>query len=320
MTELVLERESFAWSRIPGVAYILFALAAVFALTGQGFLGGANLINIATQSTTLLLLALPMTLIIMTEGIDLSMGAVATLACVALAMVAVATGSVTLALLAGVAVGIAFGFANGALIAWLKIPPFVVTLGTLGIAQGLALVATDGQSVTGIGENVTRFYSGTVAGVPVSVIIAGIAYLFIHWLLYQTRFGAYVFALGGNPDALRLAGVRTNTYLVGVYVLGGAMAGLAALLLTARMSAGHPTAAIGLEFDAIAAVAVGGTSFEKGNGWLPGTLLGVLTVGVLRNGLNLLAVPSSVQVAAIGVLIIAALLVDGMKKTSHDKR
>jgi ribose transport system permease protein len=313
-------RPSFAWSRIPGVAYILFALAALFAFTSEGFLGGANVVNIAMQSTILLLLALPMTLIIMTEGIDLSMGAVTTLACVVLAMVAVASGSAALALLAALAVGVAFGFANGALIAWFKIPPFVVTLGTLGIAQGLALVVTDGQSVTGIGENVTRFYAHTIGGVPVPVIVAAVAYLFVHWLLYQTRFGTYVFALGGNPDALRLAGVRTNWFLVGVYVLGGAMAALAALLLTARMSAGHPTAAIGLEFDAIAAVAVGGTSFEKGNGWLPGTLLGVLTVGVLRNGLNLLAVPSSVQVAAIGVLIIAALLVDGMKNRSAKQR
>jgi ribose transport system permease protein len=313
-------RPWFTWSRIPGVAYILLVLAGLFALTSEGFLGGANLVNIAMQSTILLLLALPMTLIIMTEGIDLSMGAVTTLACVVLAWVAVASGSAALALLAALAVGVAFGFANGAMIAWLKIPPFVVTLGTLGIAQGLALVVTDGQSVTGIGENVTRFYAHTVAGVPASVIIAAAAYLFVHWLLYQTRFGAYVFALGGNPDALRLAGVHTNWFLIGVYVLGGAMAALAALLLTARMSAGHPTAAIGLEFDAIAAVAVGGTSFEKGNGWLPGTLLGVLTVGVLRNGLNLLAVPSSVQVAAIGVLIIAALLVDGMKSGSGKKR
>lgn len=314
MAELAARRGTFSWSRIPGVAYILFTLVVVFSATGQGFLGGANLVNIAMQSTILLLLALPMTLIIMTEGIDLSMGAVATLACVVLAMVAVATGSVTLALLAGLGVGLGFGLANGALVAGPGIPPFVVTLGTLGIAQGLSLVVTDGQSVTGIGENVTYFYNGRVLGVPVAVVIAGIAYGLTHWLLYQTRFGAYIFALGGNPDALRLAGVKAKTVLVGVYALGGAMAAMAALLLTARMSAGHPTAGIGLEFDAIAAVAVGGTSFEKGNGWLPGTLLGVLTVGVLRNGLNLLAIPSSVQVVAIGVLIIAALLVDGFKR------
>jgi ribose transport system permease protein len=316
MPEAVLARGGFAWSRVPGVAYMLLALAALFGVYGRGFLGAGNLSNIAVQSTILLLIALPMTFIIMTEGVDLSLGAVLTLACVALAATVVATGSVALAALAALGVGLVFGLANGALIAWLEIPPFVVTLGTLGIAQGLALVVTDGQSITGVGESVTYFYRGTVAGVPVPLLVAVVVYLFMHWLLYQTRFGTYVFALGGNPDALRLAGVRGNRFLIGVYALGGAMAGVAALLLTARMSAGHPTAAIGMEFDAIAAAAVGGTSFEKGNGWLPGTVLGVLTVGVLRNGLNLMAVPSSVQVVAIGALVIAALLIDGFKGKS----
>lgn len=118
---------------------------------------------------------------------------------------------------------------------------------------------------------------------------------------------------GGNREALTLAGVKWKRLLITVYMLGGAMAGVAALLMTARMNAGHPTAAIGMEFDAIAAVALGGTSFEKGNGWIFGTLLGVLTVGVLRNGLNLMAVPSSVQVACIGALVIFALFLDGMR-------
>jgi ribose transport system permease protein len=227
--------------------------------------------------------------------------------------VAVKTGSAPLAIAAGIGVGALFGLANGTLIAWLRIPPFVVTLGTMGIAQGAALVYTDAQSVTGIGSGIAAFYSGLVAGIPVALLIALAAYLAVHALLYHTKFGTYVFALGGNPDALRLAGVRADLYLIGVYVLGGAMAGLAALLLTARMNAGHPTAALGMEFDAIAAVAVGGTSFEKGNGWLLGTLLGVLVVGVLRNGLNLLGVPAAVQVAAVGVLVLAALLIDGFK-------
>ena len=265
------------------------------------------------QSSILLLLALPMTLIIMTEGIDLSMGAVATLACVVLAAIAVKTGSAVLALTGALALGAAFGFANGALVAWLGLPAFVATLGTLGIASGLALVITNAQSITGVGDDVVYFYAGTLAGIPMPLVAGGVAYACIHWLLYQTRFGTYVVALGGNREALRLAGVRGDVYLIGVYLLGGAMAGLAALLLTARMSAGHPTAAIGMEFDAIAAVAIGGTSFERGDGWLFGTVLGVLLVGVLRNGLNLLAVPSSVQVVAIGVLVIAALAIDRFK-------
>jgi len=292
---------------------MLVVLGAAFASSGSGFLNGANLANIGMQSTILLLLALPMTLIMLTEGIDLSMGAVLTLACVVLAAIAVKTESVTLAVGGAVALGAAFGFANGALVAWLGLPPFVTTLGTLGIASGLALVTTGAQSITGVGDDVGYFYAGRLAGIPVPLLIGAAAYLALHWLLYHTRFGTYVFALGGNREALRLAGVRVNAYLIGVYVLGGAMAGFAALLLTARMSAAHPTAAIGMEFDAIAAVAIGGTSFEKGNGWLFGTVLGVLLVGVLRNGLNLLAVPSSLQVAAIGLLIIAALVIESFK-------
>jgi len=313
MPELALPRRGWSWGRVPGAAYMLGVLGAAFAWSSTGFLDAANLANIGTQSTILLLLALPMTLIMLTEGIDLSMGAVLTLACVVLAAIAVKTGSVALAVGGALALGAAFGFANGALVAWLGLPPFVTTLGTLGIASGLALVTTGAQSITGVGDDVVYFYAGRFAGVPVPLLIGAAAYLAMHWLLYHTRFGTYVFALGGNREALRLAGVRVNAYLIGVYVLGGAMAGFAALLLTARMSAAHPTAAIGMEFDAIAAVAIGGTSFEKGNGWLFGTVLGVLLVGVLRNGLNLLAVPSSLQVAAIGLLIIAALVIESFK-------
>jgi ribose transport system permease protein len=296
-----------------GALVMLVALGIVFALVADNFTSADNLVNIGKQSTILLLLALPMTLIILTEGLDLSMGAVLTLANVVLATIAVKTGGVGLALLAAIGVGVAAGLLNGTLVARLGIPPFVATLGTLGVAQGLALVVTDGQSVVGIPAALQALNSGSVLGVPAPICIALAAYAVIHILLYQTRFGACVFALGGNREALTLAGVRTNVYLVGVYVLGGLFVGVAALLLTARISSGHPTAALGMEFDAIAAVAVGGTSFEKGKGWLLGTVIGVLAVGVLRNGLNLLGVTSAVQVSAIGLLVIVALGIDAIR-------
>lgn len=296
-----------------GALLALIALCLAFSLWTDTFLEAANLRNVAMQSTILLLIALPMTLIIMTEGLDLSIGAVLTLANVVLAMVAVRTGGAGLALLAALGVGAAFGLLNGALIARLGIPPFVATLGTLGVAQGLALVATDGQSVVGIPAAVQLVYGGSLLGVPNPLWLAAGAYLVFHFLLYRTRFGAYIFALGGNREALDLAGVRARRCLVAVYVIGGLMAGLAALLLTARISSGHPTAALGMEFDAIAAVAVGGTSFEKGKGWLLGTLFGVLSVGVLRNGLNLMGVSSAVQVSAIGALVIFALMLDVLR-------
>lgn len=299
--------------RIPGVAYILGALLVAFTLAAPGFATTANIANIGVQSSILLLLALPMTLIIMSEGLDLSMGAVLGLAGVALAFVLVHNGGMLPALLAAMAVGIAFGALNGLLIVGLGIPPFVATLGTLGIAQSVALVATDGQSVVGIGDALPSLYESTWAGIPFPVVIAALGYLAFHLLLYHTRFGVYVFALGGNREALVLAGVRANAYHIGVYGLAGLAVGVAALLLTGRMNSGHPIAAIGMEFDAIAAVIVGGTTFERGNGWLLGTLLGVLTVGVLRNGLNVLAVPSSLQVGSIGLLMILALLIDFLR-------
>ena len=210
-------------------------------------------------------------------------------------------------------VGLCFRLGNGGLIAALGIPPFIATLGTLGIAQGLSLLVTDGQSVVGIPRSIEILYTGTVAGIPVPVVTGALAYAVSHGLLYHTRFGTYVFALGGNREALKVAGISVRGMLIRVYVFGGIMAGFAALLMTARLNSGHPTAGIGMEFDAIAAVAVGGTSFERGNGWLLGTLLGVIAIGVLRNGLNLLAMPSSAQVASIGVLVIVALFLDGLR-------
>jgi ribose transport system permease protein len=292
---------------------VLVILLVTFSIFGSGFASLPNVLNIGTQSAVLLLLALPMTLIIMSEGLDLSMGAVLGLAGVVLALVLAQGGSVLVALTAALLVGFAFGVANGVLVVALGIPPFVATLGTLGIAQGIALATTGGQSIVGIGDALPALYASTWAGLPFSIVVAGLAYVVFHLVLYRTRFGVYVFAIGGNRESLTLAGVRTDFYHVAIYVLGGLMAGFAALLLTGRMNAGHPIASIGMEFDAVAAVIVGGTSFKRGNGWLPGTLLGVMTVGVLRNGLNVMAVPSSLQVASIGLLVIVALLIDSIR-------
>jgi len=299
--------------RLPGVAIVLTLLVVVFAVSAPGFISPTNIANVLVQSTVLLLLSLPMTLVIMTEGLDLSMGAVVTLTSIIIAIVSLATGSMLQGLLAAIAVGTLFGLANGYLVARLNIPPFVATLGTLGMAQGLALIASDGQSVVGIPHSVSDVYLASPFGVPLPIIIGVGAYLVFHGLLYHTRFGTYVFALGGNREALIYAGLSPTRLLIAVYAISGAMAGFAGLLMTARMNAGHPTAGLGLEFDAIAAVAVGGTSFERGNGWLLGTALGVLAVGVLRNGLNLLALPSSIQVASVGALVIFALFLDGLR-------
>jgi len=215
------------------------------------------------------------------------------------------------AAVAAVAAGLATGLVNGVLVVHGGIPPFVVTLGTLGIAQGLALAITDGASVVGLGTALPALYARTWLALPFPIAAAVVAYAAFHVLMYHTRYGPYVFAIGGNRESLVLAGVRVNGCHVSIYALAGAMVGAAGLLFTGRMSAGHPVAGLGLEFDAIAAVVLGGT--ERGRGWLPGTLLGVVAVGVLKNGLNLLAVPSSLQVAGVGLLVIAVLVVDAVR-------
>lgn len=288
-------------------------LCVVFSVVAPDFLSTANLRNVLLQATILLLLALPMTLIILTEGLDLSMGASLSLCTVVLAVVQISTGSILLGFAAALLVALAIGMANGALVAAFDLPPFVVTLGTLGAAQGLALVVAEGRTTMGVAEGLRWFWEGSMLGVAAPLWLAALVWAVIHTLLYHTRFGARVFALGGNREALRFAGISVKWSLLWVYVLGGACVGLATLLMTARVNGGHPTAAIGLEFDAIAAVAVGGTAFERGKGSLTGTVLGVVAVGVMRNGLNLLSMPSSVQVAAVGVVVIAALWVDAAR-------
>jgi ribose transport system permease protein len=303
--------------RIPGVAITLVAMLVLFAAVSPGFTSVGNVKNVLVQSTILLLIALPMTLIIMTEGIDLSMGALLTMLTIVYAMVLVPTGSFAGALVMTLGIGLVFGALNGWLIAYVGMPPFVVTLGTLGVAQGASLVLSDAQSVVGLPAAAQLAYAGEIFSVPVPVIIALVCYAACHWLLYHTRFGTYIPALGGNREALRQAGVNDRWVLMGVYALGGIFVAITAPVLCARMNAAHPTAAIGLEFDAIAAVAVGGTQFERGNGWLFGTLLGVLAIGILRNGLNLMGLQSSVQVACIGLLVIVALFVDTLRSAQR---
>ena len=270
-------------------------------------------VNVGLQSATLMLLALPMTLIIMSEGLDLSMGAVLGLAGVVLAMVLVRGASLATAV------------RRRSPSAAASASPTACSSSPSASRRSSRRSARSGwrrawpspppaaEAWSGSARPCPRSTRAGGSALPFSVLVAAAAYLVFHAVLYHTRFGTYVFAIGGNRESLTLAGVRTNLYHVGIYALGGLMAGVGALLLTGRMNAGHPIASIGMEFDAIAAVVVGGTSFERGNGWLPGTLLGVLTIGVLKNGLNVLAVPSSLQSASIGLLVIVALLVDSIR-------
>jgi len=299
---------------LPGAAYLLALLAAGFALVSPEFLSPRNLSNIALQSAALIIVALGMTLVILTEGIDLSLGAVLGLCGVVMSMLLVSHGvSLPVAVAAALLIGTAAGVCNGALVAYAGMPPFIVTLGVYGIAQSLAMVLTQGNSVTGLPPAVRWFNEGSALGVPVPILAMAAVFALTWVLLYRTRFGRYVFAIGGNRRALELAGVRVRAWLVAVYALAGLLAALASFIMTARMNAAHPTIAIGLEFDAIAAVILGGTSFEKGYGGIWGTLVGALAVAVLRNGLNLVGLSTEWQVAVVGLVIVCAVAVDALR-------
>ncbi|QOZ27988.1 ABC transporter permease [Bradyrhizobium sp. CCBAU 51753] len=305
--------------RIPGVTFILVGMIVLFAVGNPRFLSAVNLTNIGLQASLLLMLALPMTLIILTAGLDLSVGALLGLCGVVIAALLVAGWSLPAAVAAAMLVGLVAGAVNGFLVGYLGLPAFVVTLGTMGLCEGLSLVITNGDPIGGFTPALEAFYRSTLLGLPTPVLVAAILYGLLSLLLYRTRFGNYVFAIGGNKDALHLAGINANLVHMGVYLLCSLTVALSALLLLGRTNSAHPSVAVGMEFEAIAAVVLGGTSFEKGQGWLFGTVLGVLAISVLRNGLNVLSVEPSLQVVCVGLLLIAALLIDrNRKQASRD--
>jgi ribose transport system permease protein len=298
----------------PGACHLLVIMGFALTIWTPGFFTSANLTNVALQVSVLTIVALGMTLVILTEGIDLSAGAVLGLCGVAAALIVTAGYALPLAVGAALLIGMAFGALNGTLTAVGGLPPFVVTLGTFGIAQSIAMVLTKGDSVTNLPGYYRWFNDGVFAAIPVPIWTTIAAFVVTWVLLYSTKFGRYVFAIGGNRRALILSGTRVKLYHVAVYVYAGLLVGVASFIMTARMNAAHPTIGVGLEFDAIAAVILGGTSFEKGRGGITGTVVGALAVGVLRNGLNLIGISTEWQVAIVGIVIIFAVGFDSVRR------
>lgn len=297
----------------PGAVYLLGILIVVLSLSSPHFLMRENLMNIALQAAVVTILALGMTLVILTEGIDLSVGPVLGLCGVVMALLTVSGTPIVVALIAAILVAMVFGALNGVLIAVVELPPFIVTLGTFGMASSLAMAMTGGNSVTGLPEAVRWFNEGVFLGLPIPIWTTIALFAVTAVILHRTKFGRYVYAIGGNRKALRLAGVRLQIYHVGAYVFAATLAAFASFIMTARTNAAHPTIGIGFEFDAIAAVILGGTSFVGGRGGLLGTVGGALAVATLRNGLNLLSVSTEWQVAAVGVVIILAVAFDSVR-------
>jgi ribose transport system permease protein len=296
-----------------GLVVLLVAVGAL-TLASNEFLTGGNLSNLARQVAIFGIIAVGQLLVILTAGIDLSVGSVLGLSGAVTAQLLVAGMVAPVAILVGLGIGGALGVANGLLVTRFKLPPFIATLGMLGIARGVVLVITDAKTVQGNGlpDAFQSIANGTILGIPNLLIIAVVVTLAVWFMLTRTVFGRYIYAVGSNPESARLAGVPVATVTVAVYAISGLLAGLGGVLLTSRLGAGIPTAGTGFELNAIAACVIGGASLFGAKGSALGAAAGALIMGVLNNGGNLLAINAFYLQIAIGILILVAVGFDQM--------
>jgi ribose transport system permease protein len=292
-----------------GLVVLLVAVGAL-TLASDEFLTAGNLSNLARQVAIFAIIAVGQLLVILTAGIDLSVGSVLGLSGCVTAQLLVADWPVVVAILVGLLIGAALGLVNGLLVTRLLLPPFIATLGMLGIARGVVLVITDAKTVQGLPEGFQTIANGTLVGIPDLLIIAAVVVAVAWFVLTRTVFGRYVYAVGSNPESARLAGVPVRAVTVSVYVISGLLAGFGGVLLTSRLGAGIPTAGTGFELNAIAACVIGGASLFGAKGSALGAATGALIMGVLNNGGNLLAINAFYLQIAIGALIIVAVAFD----------
>ncbi len=280
------------------------------------FLTIHNIFNVLRQVSINALIAFGMTFVILTGGIDLSVGSTLAL-----------TGAVTAGFLAGgmdpilamslgLLLGAVLGAINGIIIAKGKVAPFIATLATMTIYRGLTLVYTEGKPISGLGDSLSfqLLGKGYFFGIPVPIVTMILSFAVLYFILKKTTFGRRVYAVGGNEEASKLSGINVDRIKIYVYSLTGALAALAALILTSRLNSAQPTAGNMFELDAIAAVVLGGTSLTGGHGWIVGTVIGALIIGVLNNGLNLIGVSSFFQQVVKGAVILIAVLLDRKKE------
>jgi ribose/xylose/arabinose/galactoside ABC-type transport system permease subunit len=299
--------------RFGAIAGLVGLCALLWALTPH-FLTVSNALNVMEQTSINAIVAVGMTFVIVSGGIDLSVGSLVAFTGVVLAAALKSGWPAPAAVCAALAVGAVCGLANGLVIALGRLPPFIMTLGMMSVARGAALMFTDGRPISGFDASFRAIAVSRIAGVPAPIVITLAIYGAAHLVLARTRFGRYVYGIGGNEEATRLSGVAVHFHKTMIYVVSGVMSAVAAVLLTARLNTAQPIAGIMYELDAIAAVVIGGTSLSGGEGTLGGTLIGALTMGVLRNGLNLLGVSSFLQQLVIGLVIVVAVLVDTLLK------
>lgn len=301
------------WDRV-GILMVLAGLVIFMAIFAPNFTRVDNLLNILRAISINAILAAGMTFVILTGGIDLSVGSTVAVSGVVAVLAAIAGIPAPLAILIGVGTGAICGLVNGALSAYLALAPFIVTLGTMTFLRGLAYTLTEGRPIVDSGLSFKALGSGYLLGIPIPVYVMIVVYVLAWYLLERTRFGRHVYAVGGNAKAAALAGVRVKRIQTMVYVIAGACAGLAGLIFAARVISAQPTAGEGYELDAIAAVVLGGTALAGGRGRIIGTLIGSVILGVLTTGLILLNVPFFTQLLIKGAVIIFAVSIDSLKQ------
>lgn len=308
----------FAAQNVPLIGLVL--LIALVSMISPNFLSVDNFLNVLRQTSVNAIIAMGMTFVILTAGIDLSVGSVLALAGAVCASLIAADVNLAVALFATIALGAGLGAASGTVVATFGVQPFIATLVGMTMFRGATLVYTDGRPIsTGNFDVADAFWAvggGYVGPIPVPVLIMAGIFAACWWVLHQTRFGRYVYAVGGNEQVARLAGVSVATVKITVFALSGALSALAGIILTARLESAQPTAGIAYELDAIAAVVLGGTSLMGGRGRIVGTLIGALIIGVLNNALNILDVSSYYQMIAKGAVILAAVVLDRTDKST----
>lgn len=302
-----------------GIFLAFLLLAIVLSLSNEYFLTAGNISNVLLQTSINGILAIGMTFVILTRGIDLSVGSVVALTGIVSASFATtsATAGIVgapytpwLAYPVGILVGIACGALVGVIVSRFSVPSFVATLGMLSAARGMTLIYGGGKPVPALTPDFRWIGTGDVFGIPMPVVLFAMVFMASWWILNRTRFGRYIYAVGGNPHAANTSGINVTRLRFAVYVISGGLAGLAGIVLTARTGSALPQAGIAYELDAIAAVVIGGTSLAGGVGRITGTLIGALIIGVMNNGLDLMGIQSYYQQVLKGALIVGAVMLD----------
>lgn len=298
-----------------GILLGLVVMCTLFSIFGKNFLSRTNIINLLRTCATNCYLAIGVQMAIILAGIDLTGGALAALSGVICVMTFENAGlPVWLGIVVGILIGVVIGFANGAIVTYTGIHPFVVTLAMQSICRGTAYLLANGSPVTTTNRSFGSFGTGMLGPIPLPVIYMAIFLILDFFLLNKTRTGRHIYAVGGNETAARFSGINVNKIKILVWTISGGMAGFCGVVLAARMSSGQPSTGEGYETDAIAAAVLGGTSFFGGTGTVGGLIIGVLIIGIISNGLNLMHVNSYWQYVLKGIIIIVAVYVDMMKQ------